>query len=90
MIKDPIQNVIFLNHTDELIYEYTSGSAFFTQIFCTRLVDYLNLKTTHIVGKEDIENVANLLCTGTSRLEPSTLSVSQKRLTDLISMKKII
>lgn len=43
LIKDPIQNVIFLNHTDELIYEYTSGSAFFTQIFCTRLVDYLNL-----------------------------------------------
>lgn len=78
LIKDPIQNVIFLNHTDELIYEYTSGSAFFTQIFCTRLVDYLNLKTTHIVGKEDIENVANLLCTGTSRLEPSTFECLTK------------
>lgn len=78
LIKDPIQNVIFLNHTDELIYEYTSGSAFFTQIFCTRLVDYLNLKTTHVVGKEDIENVANLLCTGTSRLEPSTFECLTK------------
>lgn len=78
LIKDPIQNVIFLNHTDELIYEYTSGSAFFTQIFCARLVDYLNLKTTHIVGKEDIENVANLLCTGTSRLEPSTFECLTK------------
>lgn len=78
LIKDPIQNVIFLNHTDELIYEYTSGSAFFTQIFCTRLVDYLNLKTTHIVGKEDIENVANLLCTGTNRLEPSTFECLTK------------
>lgn len=78
LIKDPIPNVIFLNHTDELIYEYTSGSAFFTQIFCTRLVDYLNLKTTHIVGKEDIENVANLLCTGTSRLEPSTFECLTK------------
>ena len=78
LIKDPIQNVIFLNHTDELIYEYTSGSAFFTQIFCTRLVDYLNLKTTHIVGKEDIENVANLLCIGTSRLEPSTFECLTK------------
>ena len=78
LIKDPIPNVIFLNHTDELIYKYTSGSAFFTQIFCTRLVDYLNLKTTHIVGKEDIENVANLLCTGTSRLEPSTFECLTK------------
>lgn len=78
LIKDPIPNVRFLNHTDELIYEYTSGSAFFTQIFCNRLVDYLNLKTTHIVGKEDIENVANLLCTGTSRLEPSTFECLTK------------
>lgn len=78
LIKDPIKDVIFLNHSDELIYEYTSGSAFFTQIFCTRLVDYLNLKTTHIVGEEDIENVANLLCTGTSRLEPSTFECLTK------------
>ena len=78
LIKDPIKDVLFLNHSDELIYEYTSGSAFFTQIFCTRLVDYLNLKTTHIVGEEDIENVANLLCTGTSRLEPSTFECLTK------------
>lgn len=78
LIKDPIKNVVFLNHAEELIYEYTSGSAFFTQIFCTRLVDYLNFKKSRTVGKEEIETVANRLCTGTDRLEPSTFECLTK------------
>ena len=78
LIKDPIRNVVFLNHSEELIYEYTSGSAFFTQIFCTRLVDYLNFKKSRTVGKEEIETVADRLCTGTDRLEPSTFECLTK------------
>lgn len=78
LIKDPIKNVVFLNHAEELIYEYTSGSAFFTQIFCTRLVDYLNFKKSRTVGKEEIETVADRLCTGTDRLEPSTFECLTK------------
>lgn len=78
LIKDPIKNVVFLNHAEEVIYEYTSGSAFFTQIFCTRLVDYLNFKKSRTVGKEEIETVADRLCTGTDRLEPSTFECLTK------------
>lgn len=78
LIKNPIKEVIFHNHSDELIYDYTSGSAFFTQIFCTRLVDYLNSEKSNVVGKEEIEIVAERLCTGTHRLEKSTFECLTK------------
>jgi len=78
LIKNPIKDVIFHNHSEELIYDYTSGSAFFTQIFCTRLVDYLNSEKSNVVGKEEIEIVAERLCTGTHRLEKSTFECLTK------------
>lgn len=78
LIKNPIKDVIFHNHSDELIYDYTSGSAFFTQIFCTRLVDYLNSEKSNVVGKEEFEIVAERLCTGTHRLEESTFECLTK------------
>ena len=78
LIKNPIKDVIFHNHSDELIYDYTSGSAFFTQIFCTRLVDYLNSEKSNVVGKEEVEIVAKRLCTGTHRLEKSTFECLTK------------
>lgn len=79
LIKNPIESVKFHNHSEELIYDYTSGSAFFTQIFCAKLVDYLNFeKNTNVVGKEEIEAVAERLCTGTHRLEPSTFECLTK------------
>ena len=78
LIKNPIKDVIFHNHSDELIYDYTSGSAFFTQIFCTRLVDYLNSEKSNVVGKEEVEIVAERLCTGTQRLEKSTFECLTK------------
>ena len=79
LIKNPIESVKFHNHSEELIYDYTSGSAFFTQIFCAKLVDYLNFeKNTNVVGKEEIETVAERLCTGTHRLEPSTFECLTK------------
>lgn len=78
LIKDPIKGVMFHNHSDELIYGYTSGSAFFTQIFCTRLVDYLNSEKSNVVGKEEVEIVAERLCTGTHRLEKSTFECLTK------------
>ena len=78
LIKNPIKDVLFHNHSDELIYDYTSGSAFFTQIFCTKLVDYLNSAKSNVVGKEEIEIVAERLCTGTHRLEKSTFECLTK------------
>lgn len=78
LIKNPIKDVLFHNHSDELIYDYTSGSAFFTQIFCTKLVDYLNSEKSNVVGKEEIEIVAERLCTGTHRLEKSTFECLTK------------
>lgn len=78
LIKDPIKGVMFHNHSDELIYGYTSGSAFFTQIFCTKLVDYLNYEKSNVVGKEEVEIVAERLCTGTHRLEKSTFECLTK------------
>lgn len=78
LIKNPIESVKFHNHSEELIYDYTSGSAFFTQIFCTKLVDYLNYEKTNVVGKEEIETVAERLCTGTHRLEKSTFECLTK------------
>ena len=78
LIKDPIKDVMFHNHSDELIYGYTSGSAFFTQIFCTKLVDYLNSEKSNVVGKEEVEMVAERLCTGTHRLEKSTFECLTK------------
>ena len=78
LIKEPIKDVMFHNHSDELIYGYTSGSAFFTQIFCTKLVDYLNTEKSNVVGKEEVEMVAERLCTGTHRLEKSTFECLTK------------
>ena len=79
LIKNPIKDIKFHNHSEELIYEYTSGSAFFTQIFCMRLVDYLNSeKKSTVVGKDEIETVAELLCTGIYRLEKSTFECLTK------------
>lgn len=78
LIKNPIESVKFHNHSEELIYDYTSGSAFFTQIFCTKLVDYLNNEKTNVVGREEIETVAERLCTGIHRLEKSTFECLTK------------
>ena len=72
LIKEPIKDVKFHNNSEGLIYDYTSGHAFFTQIFCTKLVDYLNSMKTNVVGKEEIGIVAERLCRGTHRLEKST------------------
>lgn len=41
-------------------------------------MDYLNFKKSRTVGKEEIETVANRLCTGTDRLEPSTFECLTK------------
>ena len=72
LIKEPIKDVKFHNNSEGLIYDYTLGHAFFTQIFCTKLVDYLNSMKSNVVGKEEIGIVAERLCMGTHRLEKST------------------
>ena len=69
LITDPIKELRFHGHTEEMIYSYTAGSALFTQIVCSRLVDYLNSKKTFTITREEVENVIDRLCVGNERLE---------------------
>lgn len=69
LITDPIKELKFHGDTAERIYSYTAGSALFTQIVCSRLVDYLNSKKTFTITREEVENVIDRLCVGTERLE---------------------
>lgn len=69
LITDPIKELKFHGHTEDMIYSYTAGSALFTQIVCSRLVDYLNSKKTYTITREEVENVIDRLCIGNERLE---------------------
>ncbi|MDE6340558.1 MAG: hypothetical protein K2K97_12390 [Muribaculaceae bacterium] len=73
LITDPIKEIKFHAHSDETIYEYTSGSPLFTQKICSNLIDCLNRqKKSYTVTGEEIEDVINRLCVGTERLEKSS------------------
>lgn len=62
LITDPVKELRFHARSEELIYDYTAGSAFFTQIVCSRLIDYLNeKKKASIVTKEEVEEVIEIL-----------------------------
>jgi hypothetical protein len=52
------------------LLELTAGSPFYIQIFCNRLVNYINLKRRR-VSDADIERVKEQLITGTNRLDRS-------------------
>ncbi len=70
LIREPVKDVVrYHRHSDEKIYDYTAGSPFFTQIFCSQLVKYLNERKNHTVGSDEIQAVAKNLCTGKNRLE---------------------
>ena len=70
LIREPVKDVVrYHKHSDEKIYDYTAGSPFFTQIFCSQLIKYLNERKNHTVGSDEIQVVAKNLCTGKNRLE---------------------
>jgi len=52
----------------ERILELTAGSPFYIQIFCNRLVEYMNRKHAPLVTKADVENVKNELIQGVNSL----------------------
>ena len=69
LITDPIKELKFHGHSEDLIYSYTAGSALFTQIFCSRLVDYLNSEKQYTITREEVEIIIDRLCVGNERLE---------------------
>ncbi|MCL0070615.1 tetratricopeptide repeat protein [Dehalococcoidia bacterium] len=52
----------------ERILELTSGSPFYIQIFCNRLVEYMNRKHARLVTEADVEQVKNELIRGVNAL----------------------
>ncbi len=52
----------------DLIYDLTAGSPFYIQLFCNRLVEYMNRKHTKYVTDADIDRIKNDLIRGVSSL----------------------
>ena len=52
----------------ERIIELTAGSPFYIQIFCNRLVEYMNRKHARLVTEADVEQVKNELIRGVNAL----------------------
>jgi len=52
----------------ERILELTAGSPFYIQIFCNRLVEYMNQKHARLVTEADVEQVKNELIRGVNAL----------------------
>jgi len=50
------------------ILELTAGSPFYIQIFCNRLVEYMNRKHARLVTEADVEQVKNELIQGVNPL----------------------
>jgi hypothetical protein len=48
----------------ERVLDYTAGSPYFTQIFCKRLVEYMNERNAPYVGDPDIDRVKDALVSG--------------------------
>lgn len=52
-----------------LLLELTAGSPYYIQIFCNRLVQYMNRKRKRVVSDADIERVKIELVSGNNRLD---------------------
>ena len=52
------------------ILELTAGSPFYIQIFCSRLVDYMNRECSILVTEADVERVKNEMIEGENSLDP--------------------
>ena len=52
----------------ERILDLTSGSPFYIQILCNRLVEYMNVKRAKLVTEADVEQVKNELIRGVNAL----------------------
>lgn len=59
----------YREHAIDRILELTAGSPFYTQIFCSQLVEYMNRQRARFVTELDIERVEDELLTGFKPLE---------------------
>lgn len=52
----------------DMIYNLTAGSPFYIQLFCNRLIDYMNRKHSKYITDADIERIKNELIGGVTAL----------------------
>ncbi len=74
LIEEPILNKNnesrFIGRAVEAIIDYTSRNPYYIQIFCARLVDYMNAKKIIRVTEADIKDVAETFIEGSQALAP--------------------
>jgi tetratricopeptide (TPR) repeat protein len=51
------------------VYGLTAGSPFYIQIFCNRLVEYMNNERSSLITQNDVEQVKETLLSGKNRLD---------------------
>lgn len=74
LIEEPILNKNgesrFIGRAVDTIIDYTSRNPYYIQIFCARLVDYMNSKKILRVTEADIKEVAETFIEGSQALAP--------------------
>lgn len=74
LIEEPIlyrnNESRFIGRAVETIIDYTSRNPYYIQIFCARLVDYMNAKKIIRVTEADIKEVAETFIDGSQALAP--------------------
>jgi cold shock CspA family protein len=69
-ILDKNENSRFIGRAVDTIIDYTSRNPYYIQIFCARLVDYMNAKKVIRVTEADIKEVAQTFIEGSQALAP--------------------
>jgi hypothetical protein len=59
----------FLGKATDLILDYTSSNPYYVQIFCSRLVDYMNDKKALSITEADVIDIANSFIKGEQALD---------------------
>ena len=74
LIEEPtntnFQGTRFIGNSVDAILEYTSYNPYYIQIFCNRLIEYMNQKKLIKVTEADVKDVAELLLEGSQALPP--------------------
>jgi tetratricopeptide (TPR) repeat protein len=74
LIEEPILNKNnesrFIRRAVDTIIDYTSRNPYYIQIFCSRLVDYMNAKKIIRITEADIKEIAETFIEGSHALAP--------------------
>ncbi len=68
LIEEPTGGNRYIEQSTERILELTAGSPFYIQIFCNRLVEYMNRERVPSVSSADVERVKHELVRGVNAL----------------------